>query len=242
MGNVLTWHNPKRGATRDVDPDSAFKSSDSSSSSNANGFCVNGVAWRTAPRAKDEAAHATLVSHFTAFASGDESAGHVLVHGAAGAGKRWLLMSSLGACLGVSSNDDPSAGVVGSRDPLQVLVAPVPLRSSASLAGASSAPGLCQFARNHPRGGSCFCWTCPSRSRRTRSSASSRARWTAAAAGGGRPTPSSPRRRPSPTALKPSVVGWWGRRSERRARVPVSPLRRRVTIEVTSGALSGTAI
>ena len=154
LGNVLTWHNPKRGATRDVDPDSAFKSSDSSSSSNANGFCVNGVAWRTAPRAKDEAAHATLVSHFTAFASGDESAGHVLVHGAAGAGKRWLLMSSLGACLGVSSNDDPSAGVVGSRDPSAgpssrpsaLRVVRVPREALRQL------PELCQFARDHPRG------------------------------------------------------------------------------------------
>ena len=151
-GNVLTWHSPKRGATRDVNRDVASRSGSSESSDARDRPFVDGVAWRTAPRAKDEAAHAALVSHFTAFARGDEGgAGHVLVHGAAGAGKRWLLMSSLGACLGVrddvasgvGSDDDPSGGSSNPSSALRVVR--VPREALRQL------PELCQFARDHPR-------------------------------------------------------------------------------------------
>ena len=41
-----------------------------------------------------------LIAHFTAFANGDDTKGHVLVHGDAGRGKRWVLRSALGKCLG----------------------------------------------------------------------------------------------------------------------------------------------
>mmetsp|Transcript_10226 Transcript_10226/g.46293 ORF Transcript_10226/g.46293 Transcript_10226/m.46293 type:complete len:523 (-) Transcript_10226:187-1755(-) len=164
-GNVLTWHNPKRGATCDDvkhpdaasysygangandDPDAS--SDDSSERSSHDAGVVNGVAWRTAPRAKDEPAHAALVSHFAAFANGDSEVGgagaghHVLVHGPVGAGKRWLLMSSLGVCLGLQHDTSKSRP---SKSPASALrVVRVPREALRQL------PELCQFARDHPR-------------------------------------------------------------------------------------------
>ena len=151
---MLTWHNPKRGATCDdvKHPDASSygangANDDPDASSNAG--IVNGVAWRTAPRAKDEPAHAALVSHFAAFANGDSEVGssaghHVLVHGPVGAGKRWLLMSSLGVCLGLQH--DTSKGRPSKSPASALRVVRVPREALRQL------PELCRFAGDHPRG------------------------------------------------------------------------------------------
>ena len=60
-----------------------------------------GAAWRSTPRTEDKVkVRDELIAHFTAFANGDDTKGHVLVHGDAGRGKRWVLRSALGQCLG----------------------------------------------------------------------------------------------------------------------------------------------
>ena len=60
-----------------------------------------GAAWHSTPRTEDEVkVRDELIAHFTAFANGDDTKGHVLVHGDPGRGKRWVLRSALGHCLG----------------------------------------------------------------------------------------------------------------------------------------------